>query len=264
VRALLTAIFFLAVAAPASAWIPNDPGIAGSTPGGWRSAQWNFLPGTGVDAPRAWANLIAAGRPGGKGVKIAVLDSGVAYERSPDLSTIHFARGHDFCSRSLRSGPRACAGEDDTPDDQYGHGTHVASTIVETTNNATGLTGLAYGATVIPVKVLNRYGDGDGSSIAGGLRYAADRGAQVINLSFEFGASITAGSEIPRIRSAVEYARHNGALVVGAAGNISFDHVAYPAALPGVGRRRGHRARLPGRVLQHRRRPRRGRAGRRQ
>jgi serine protease len=120
------------------------------------------------------------------------------------------------------------------PDDQYGHGTHVASTIAETTNNAKGLTGLAYGATVIPVKVLNRYGDGDEVSIAKGLRYAADRGAQVINLSFEFGSSITSASEIPRIAAAVSYARRKGALIVAASGNISFDRVSYPAALPGV------------------------------
>jgi serine protease len=234
VRALLIAAWFLALAAPASAWIPNDPGITGSTPGGWQKDQWNFLPGTGVDAPRAWDNLNAAGRPGGKGVKIAVLDSGVDYRRSPELSNVRFVRGRDFCSRSIRMGELACSGEDPTPDDEYGHGTHVASTIAETTNNAKGLTGLAYGATVIPVKVLNRYGDGDEASIAKGLRYAADRGAQVINLSFEFGSAITAGSEIPRIRSAVEYARRKGALIVGAAGNISFDQVSYPAALPGV------------------------------
>jgi serine protease len=233
VRALLAIACFLALAAPASAWIPNDPGRAGSTPGGWQSDQWNFLPGTGVDAPRAWDNLIAAGRPGGKGVKIAVLDSGVAYERSPDLSRIHFARGRDFCSRSSL-GERACAGEDAIPDDEYGHGTHVASTIAETTNNGKGLTGLAYGATVIPVKVLNRYGDGDELSIAKGLRYAADRGAQVINLSFEFGSSTTSASELPRIAAAVRYARRKGALIVAASGNVAFDRVSYPAALPGV------------------------------
>src|SRR3954467_11325607 len=167
--------------------MPNDPGTK-NVAGGWQQDQWNFMPGTGVDAPRAWDNLIAAGRPGGKGVKIAVLDSGVSYDRSPDLSSIHFAHGRDFCSRSS-TGQLACAGEDATPDDEYGHGTHVASTIAESTNNGDALTGLAYGATIIPVKVLNRFGDGDEVSIAKGLRYAADRGAQVINLSFEFGAS---------------------------------------------------------------------------
>src|SRR3954453_23904189 len=134
-RAALAVLLFLILAAPAAAWIPNDPGKSG-TPSGWQADQSNFLPGTGVDAPRAWDNLIAAGRPGGRGVKIAVLDSGVAYDRSPDLSSVHFARGRDFCSRTIRVGLLACSGEDDTPDDEYGHGTHVASTIVETTNNA--------------------------------------------------------------------------------------------------------------------------------
>jgi len=233
VRALLTVAFVLAFAAPASAWIPNDPGIAGTTPGGWQNDQWNFLPGTGVDAPRAWDNLIAAGRPGALGVKIAVLDSGVSYDRSPDLSSRHFRRGRDFCARP-GSGEFACVGEDNQPDDAYGHGTHVASTIAEATNNAKGLTGLAYGATVIPVKVLNRDGDGDERSIAKGLRYAADEGAQVINLSFEFGSSITSASEIPVIAAAVRYARRKGALIVAASGNTAFDRVSYPAALPGV------------------------------
>jgi serine protease len=232
VRVLVALLFVLVVAAPAQAWIPNDPGTSG-VPGGWQTDQWNFMPGTGVDAPRAWDNLIAAGRPGGRGVKIAVLDSGVSYDRSPDLSSIHFVRGYDYCARTGR-GELACAGEDNKPIDDYGHGTHVASTIAETTNNAKGLTGLAYGATIIPVKVLNQYGDGDEESIAAGLRFAADQGAQIINLSFEFGSSTTSASEIPKIASAVRYARRKGALVVAAAGNIAFDRVAFPAALRGV------------------------------
>src|ERR687889_1644190 len=96
VRAVLTAFLVLVLAAPASAWIPNDPGMSG-VPGGWQGDQWNFLPQTGVDAPRAWDNLIAAGRPGGKGVIIAVLDSGVDVSRSPDLSRRRFMKGRDFC-----------------------------------------------------------------------------------------------------------------------------------------------------------------------
>ena len=78
---------------------------------------------------------------------------------------------------------------------------------METPNNGVGLTGLAYGATIIPVKVLNRYGDGDEDSIAKGIRYAADQGAQIINLSFEFGTSTNAANQIPLIASAVKYAR---------------------------------------------------------
>src|SRR4051812_45736579 len=152
----------------AHAWIPDDKGIGGL---GWQADQWNFLPGTGVDAPRAWDNLFGAGHPGGKGVKIAVLDSGVAYEnhgafkRSPDLKPIRFAKGYDFCPRAGTYGV-ACVGSDAHPDDDLGHGTHVASTIAETPNNGIAETGLAYGATIIPVKVLNRRGDGDERSIS--------------------------------------------------------------------------------------------------
>ena len=159
-------LLFMVLAAPAEAWIPNDPGTSG-VPGGWQQDQWNFLPGTGIDAPRAWDNLIAAGRPGGRGVKIAVVDSGVSYKRSPDLSTIRFTHGYDFCARAGR-GDVACVGHDRTPDDDYGHGTHIASTIAESTNNGKALTGLAYGATIIPVKVLNHRGDGDENSISAG------------------------------------------------------------------------------------------------
>ncbi len=74
-----------------SGWVPPDPGNAG-VPGGWQNLQWNFMPGTGVDAPDAWVHLAQAGHPGGKGVTVAVLDTGVAYanrgrfRRSPDLS----------------------------------------------------------------------------------------------------------------------------------------------------------------------------------
>ena len=193
VRTLIVlAIAMLALLLPAAAhaWIPNDRGISGA---GWQADQWNFLPGTGVDAPRAWDNLFAAGRPGGKGVKIAVLDSGVAYanrgrfKKSPDLKSIRFAKGYDFCART-GNGFNACEGRDPYPNDDYGHGTHVISTIAETPNNGVGLTGLAYGATIIPVKVLNSRGEGDEETIAEGIRFAVKRGAQIINLSFEFGS----------------------------------------------------------------------------
>ena len=78
--------------------IPNDPGRAG-VPGGWEQMQWNFAGPFGVNAPAAWANLAAVGRPGGQGVIVAVLDTGVAYadhgrfRRSPDFSARQFVRG---------------------------------------------------------------------------------------------------------------------------------------------------------------------------
>jgi serine protease len=235
---LLISLVAAVAAAPAGAMIPNDPGTSGQ-PGGWQADQWNFLPGTGVDAPRAWDNLNAAGHPGGAGVKVAVLDTGLAYEnrgpfrRSPDISRFKLARGYDFCARSGTRG-LSCAGRDAHPDDGDGHGTHVTSTIAEATGNGFGETGLAYGVTIIPVKVLNRDGSGDEGPIAAGLRFAADRGAQVINLSFEFGGAITAADQIPQIAAAVRYARRKGALIVAAAGNSGDSTIAYPAALPGV------------------------------
>ena len=111
-----------------------------------------------------------------------------ALQESPDLKPIRFAKGYDFCARTS-NGLTACEGRDPYPNDDYGHGTHVVSTIAETPNNGLGLTGLAYGVTIIPVKVLNARGEGDEETIAEGIRFAVKRGAQIINLSFEFGSS---------------------------------------------------------------------------
>jgi len=201
--------------------VPPDPGNAG-TPGGWEQLQWNFLPGAGVDAPDAWQHLAQVGHPGGKGVIVAVLDTGIAYSdrgrfrRSPDFSPKRFVRGWDF------------VGHDPYPNDDNGHGTHVASTIAEGTGNTIALTGLAYGVKLMPVKVLNHAGEGNSVRISNGIRYAADHGAQVINLSFEFPSDIT-GDQIPNILDAIRHARHKGALVVGASGNAAAAAVAYPA-----------------------------------
>jgi serine protease len=204
-----------------ASFIPDDPG-RGNVAGGWQGVQWNFLDSlAGVNAPAAWDNLIAAGRPGGKGVVVAVVDTGVAYRnykrfrRSPDLRG-RIRRGYDFVDN------------DRIPLDHNGHGTHVASTIAESADNGLWLTGLAYGATILPVRVLDRRGEGDSAAIARGIRYAADHGAQVINLSFEFSASVRS-REIPDILSALRRARRKGALVVGASGNAHARAVAYPA-----------------------------------
>jgi serine protease len=204
-----------------ASYVPNDQGQPGGAPGGWQGVQWNFSPEVGVNAPAAWDRLNAVGRPGGLGVKVAVLDTGVAYasrrgyRRSPDLLN-RFVKGFDFVD------------EDAYPDDLNGHGTHVASTIAETTGNSYGVTGLAYGVRLIPVRVLDRAGTGDSVAISAGLRYAARKGAKVINLSFEFDSSVTRG-QIPDILDALRYARRKGALVIGASGNFSAHAVAYPA-----------------------------------
>jgi serine protease len=210
-----------AIAHTTAAFLPDDPG-RGVKPGRWAAVQWNFAGPAGVNAPDAWGHLIAAGRPGGKGVKVAVLDTGVAYRTfgrtpaSPDLAGTRFVRGYDFI------------GHDPYANDRNGHGTHVASTIAETTNNGIGLTGLAYGASIMPVKVLDDDGEGDAAVIAKGVRWAADHGAKVINLSLEFSSDI-GWEQIPQLIDAIAEARHKGAVVVAASGNEADSVVAYPA-----------------------------------
>jgi serine protease len=207
-----------------SGFVPNDQGVSGQ-PGGWQKVQWNFLPGIGVNAPDAWQHLIDVGRGGGRGVTVAVLDTGVAYanrkrfRRSPDFARGDFVRGYDFVDG------------DKFPNDENGHGTHVAGTIGERTDNGIGVTGLAYGTKIMPVRVLDRYGGGDSVTITAGIRYAVKHGADVINLSFEFDDGIrqASASEIPDILAALRYARRHNVVVVAAAGNQSRTKLAYPA-----------------------------------
>jgi serine protease len=209
------------VKAHAAGFVPNDPG-RGTTPSGWAEVQWNFAGPFGVNAPDAWQHAIDAGAPGGRGVKVAVLDTGVAYatrdsfRKSPDLIKGHFVAGYDFVSH------------DNYANDRNGHGTHVASTIAEATNNGIALTGLAYNATIMPVRVLDDQGEGDASNIAAGVRFAVRHGAQVINLSLEFSTDVTA-SEIPELVDALAYAHRHGVFLVGASGNEAHRSVAYPA-----------------------------------
>jgi len=214
------------VAHAAGSWIPNDPGTT-HVRGGWQKMQWNFLPGVGVNAPEAWANLRADGRAGGRGVVVAVLDTGVAYRnwgkfrRSPDFGGTKFVHPYDFVAKNPY------------PLDREGHGTFVAGMIAEATNNGFGLTGLAYGASIMPVRVLNAQGAGDAITIAKGIRYAVNHGAQVINMSLEFGLDVTS-SQIPEVVSAIRFAHNRGVVVVAAAGNEGDTQLAYPAAAPDV------------------------------
>lgn len=214
------------IAGTPSQWIPDDPGRSG-IPEGWEKMQWNFLPGVGVDAPEAWANLLAVHRAGARGVVIAVLDTGVAYRnwhqfrKSPDFRWTRFVDPWDFVANNP------------FPLDREGHGTFVTGTLAESTNNAFGLTGLAYNASIMPVRVLDQNGYGDASTIAKGIRYAVRHGAQVINLSLEFDPSVTA-ADIPDIMSAIRFAHQRGVVVVAAAGNEGSPTIAYPARAPAV------------------------------
>jgi serine protease len=201
--------------------IPNDPGTS-KQPGGWERLQWNFNGAFGINAPQAWSNVAADGAPGGAKVVIAVLDTGVAYanrgryRRSPDFSPYSFMQGYDF----IRHTPYA--------NDRNGHGTFVAGTIAEATNNRYGLTGLAYAARIMPVRVLDSAGEGDASVIAEGVRFAVKHGARIINLSLEFSSNVNA-SDIPELIEALHYANRHGVLVVAAAGNEGTTTIPYPA-----------------------------------
>lgn len=183
---------------------PNDPDYP---------KQWNLRM---INMPHAWQ------MSRGRGVVVAVLDTGVAYEdhddfvQVPDLKGIKFTKGYDFVN------------DDEHANDDHGHGTHVAGTIAQATNNGEGVAGVAFEATVMPVKVLNHFGSGHTADIAEAIRFAADNGAQVINMS------LGGGMYSSVMASAVEYARNKGVTVVAAAGNTGHGRVQYPAAYPGA------------------------------
>jgi serine protease len=201
-----------------AAEVPNDPALR---------RQWNFLDEFGIGMEEAWSLAIQRGAPGGRGALVALLDSGVAYERrgryrrAPDLRRSSFVKGYDF------------VGHDRHPDDVFGHGTHVAGTIAQTTNNNLGTAGIAYRARVMPLRVLDWKGSGDSVAISRAIRYAARRGADVINLSLEFPSEVRA-AEIPDVLGALRYARQKGVTVVAAAGNQADGAVAYPARASSV------------------------------
>jgi serine protease len=211
------------IAHAAGPFFPDDPGRSHRRRG-WEQMQWNMLPQMGVDAPDAWGNLLADHRAGGRGVVIAILDTGVAYRswhefrKSPDFTRTRFVHPYDFVAKNK------------FPLDRNGHGTFVAGVVAEGTNNGRALTGLAYGASIMPVRILDASGLGEESTIARGIRYAVQKGAQVINLSLEFLPNqVTSAAEIPQIVSAINYAHAHGVTVVGAAGNDESDQIAYPA-----------------------------------
>jgi serine protease len=199
----------------------NDPGRSGE-PTGWTNLQWNFIGDASVNAPEAWDLAAALGAPGGRGAIVAVIDTGAAYKtrgrfkRAPDLRRRTFVPGYDFVGRDKR------------PFDRFGHGTHVAGTIAQHVNNGIGVTGIAYNAKIMPVRVLDENGEGGAYEISRGIRFAAKHGADVVNLSLEFDPTITA-RQVPGIISAIRFAHRKGAVVVAAAGNESDASVAYPA-----------------------------------
>jgi len=173
---------------------PNDPDY---------SKQWNFR---SINLESAWEETQ------GQGVTIAVIDTGVS--PVPDLKDTKFTPGYDFIHDKVEAL------------DDVGHGTHVAGTIAQSTNNNYGVAGIAYKATIMPLKVLDETGAGTIADIAEAIRYAADHKADVINLS------LGGAGESQLLEQAINYAHGKGVVVIAAAGNSGDESASYPARYP--------------------------------
>jgi serine protease len=175
---------------------PNDPDYG---------KQWNLR---SINVEAAWKETQ------GEGITVAVIDTGIT--PVPDLEGTSFTEGYDFVNDRT-----------DALDDN-GHGTHVAGTIAQTTNNNYGVAGIAYKATLMPIKVLDQSGSGTIADIAEAIRFAADQGADVINMSLGgFGDS-------QALQDAIAYAHQKNVVLVAAAGNANANSAAFPARYPNV------------------------------
>ncbi|WP_026889420.1 S8 family peptidase [Clostridium beijerinckii] len=168
----------------------NDPGY---------KYEWDI---SYTEADKAWP-LIKQKRE----IKVAVLDTGVDYTH-PDLKNrVLKSKGYNFVDNNS-----------DTMDDN-GHGTHVSGIIAANTNDNIGIAGIdgTLDVKIIPVKVLDSNGEGEVNDIVKGIKYAADNGADIINLSFG------ANEKSKSIAEAISYAKSKGTFVVAAAGNDNED-----------------------------------------
>lgn len=176
-----------------AAFVPNDPYVGD---------QWHLAK---VQAFQAWQ-----GTTGSSNVVVAVLDSGVNMSQ-PDLAG-RLLPGYDFVNGT------------GTVTDDYGHGTAVTGTIAADGNNGIGVAGVAYGCSVLPVKVMDSDGFAAYSAIVTGIGYAVDNGARVINMS------IAGTLPSQALQDAINYAWSNNVVVVAAAGNSATNTPMYPAA----------------------------------
>lgn len=175
---------------------PNDP---------MYSDQWNLH---NINVEKAWDETRGAG------VTVAVIDTGIS--PVPDLKETKFVEGYDFVNNRVNA------------TDDNGHGTHVAGTIAQSTNNDYGVAGIAYEANLMPLKVLSAEGSGTISDIAESIKFAADHGADVINMS------LGGGGESQLMKEAIDYAYNKGVTIIAAAGNANQNSASYPARYPHV------------------------------
>lgn len=185
---------------------PNRPRLTQRTMNDpYRSLQWNL---DQLDMNAAWD------RSTGAGVTVAVIDTGVSSKGSDAPKNLK--KGWDFIAN------------DADPNDENGHGTHVAGTVAQRSDNGVGCSGVAPDATVLAVRVLDRYGGGSSYGVAQGITYAVDNGADVINLSL--GSPSSTSLEQQAIADAIA----RDVVVVAASGNEGRSSVSYPGAYTGV------------------------------
>ncbi|HTJ81038.1 MAG TPA: S8 family peptidase [Polyangiaceae bacterium] len=186
-----------------ASFVPNDP---------LYEKQWNMKR---VGAESAWDYGT------GRGVTVAVVDTGIACEDYEG-----FTKGTDLVGTRCVPGWNFIWDNDHANDDQ-GHGSHVAGTIAQTTDNGVGVAGLAFGVSLMPVKVLDKRGWGTTLDVANGIRWAGENGAQVVNLSL-------GGPQNSKVlQDAVDDTLARGVIIVAAAGN-SGGAVGYPGGSAGV------------------------------
>ena len=162
-----------------------------------------------MDLAKAWDVTT-----GSNDVVVAVLDTGVQ-SNHPEL-TGRVLKGYNFVNNT-----------EDTED--WGrHGTMVSGTIAANTNDGVGIAGTMWQGKILPVTVMSSSGSGTHYGIAAGIRYAADKGVQIINMS------LGGGSDSAVMRDAITYALGKGVIVVASAGNGGSSSPSYPAATPGV------------------------------
>jgi serine protease len=192
---------------PAQAYTPNDPHF---------DKQWHM---DQVGMQKAW-DYNQGGRAD---VKVAVLDTGVAFEDYENWNLVSDLANTLFD----RENAYDVVYNDAHPNDSNGHGTHVTGTIAQSTNNGIGVSGVAYGVTILPVQVFNPSGGAEPQDVAEGIDYAVSRGADIINFS-------AGGRDYDEVREACRRAYEAGVLIVAAAGNSGLSELDYPAAYPEV------------------------------
>lgn len=188
--------------------VPNDTAY---------DLQWNFGK---VQAASAWD------RSSGNGTVVAVIDSGIS-RAGEDLGCRTFV--HEYNSYSQTTGVGAA-------NDTNGHGTHVAGTIAQCTNNGRGVAGLAFTATLMPVKSANDSGAFPWDSVARGIDWARAHGARVINMSLgmDCPGETWPGCSAAIANDAIAAAAAADIVIVASAGNSDQNTVGFPANHPEV------------------------------